>query len=88
VVESPFAAVRLRTAEGKRFQKVTNATVLIWKVLLVAEQTFRRLDGYELVEKVAQGVSFVDGREASHRTATGQSAPREPSKGHLVAAGP
>jgi hypothetical protein len=26
---------------------VTNATVLIWKVLLVAEQTFRWLDGHD-----------------------------------------
>jgi len=44
VVESPFAAVRLRTAAAKRFKKVENATAVIWKTLLVAEQRFRRLD--------------------------------------------
>ena len=33
-VESPFAAVRLRTAAAKRFKKVVNATAVIWKTLL------------------------------------------------------
>jgi putative transposase len=33
VIESPFAAVRLRTGASKRFKKVANATALIWKVL-------------------------------------------------------
>ena len=42
VVESPFAAVRLRTAAAKRFKKVENATAVIWKTLCVAEQSFRR----------------------------------------------
>ncbi|MGH7550607.1 MAG: IS256 family transposase, partial [Gemmatimonadota bacterium] len=41
IVESPFAAVRLRTTAGKRYKKVANATALIWKVLCVAEKTFR-----------------------------------------------
>ena len=36
VVESPFAAVRLRTAAAKRFKKVEHATAIIWKTLLVA----------------------------------------------------
>lgn len=34
VVESPFAAVRLRTTAAKRFKKVANATALIWRVLM------------------------------------------------------
>ena len=36
VVESPFAAVRLRTTAAKRFKRVESATALIWKLLLVA----------------------------------------------------
>jgi transposase-like protein len=36
--ESPFAAVRLRTAAAKRFKKVENATAVIWKTLLIAEK--------------------------------------------------
>lgn len=60
-VESPFAAVRLRTAAGKRYKKVANATALIWRVLLVAEQSFRRLDHPELLAEVAEGATYVDG---------------------------
>ena len=36
-VESPFAALRLRTDAAKRFKKVENAQAVIWKMLLVAE---------------------------------------------------
>lgn len=60
-VESPFAAVRLRTTAGKRYKKVANATALIWRLLLVAEQTFRRLDHPELLPEVAEGVLYKDG---------------------------
>lgn len=61
VVESPFAPVRLRTAAAKRFKKVENATAMIWKVLLVAESRFRRLDAPELLAAVYAGQTFADG---------------------------
>src|SRR5262245_34642079 len=61
-VESPFAAVRLRTAGAKRFKKkVENATAVIWKTLLIAEKTFRRLDAPEFLADVANGVLYVNG---------------------------
>src|SRR5207245_6420716 len=60
-VESPFAAARLRTDAAKRFRLVTNATAVIWKMLLVAEQAFRRLKHPELMPAVYQGVLFADG---------------------------
>ncbi len=47
VVESPFASVRLRTGAAKRFKTGPNATGLIWKVLILAERRFRRLDAPE-----------------------------------------
>jgi len=65
VVESPFAAVRLRTAAAKRFKKVENATAVIWKTLLVAEQSFRRLDAPELLPEVAEGVAYINGERAA-----------------------
>ena len=40
VVESPFAALRLRTDAAKRFKKVESATAAIFKLLLVAEKNF------------------------------------------------
>lgn len=63
VVESPFAAIRLRTTAGKRFKRVESATALIWKLLQVAEQSFRRLNAPELLPLVYAGVPFVDGRK-------------------------
>lgn len=68
-VESPFAAVRLRTSAAKRYKKVDRATAVIWKTLLIAEQTFRRLDAPELLGEVAQGATYVDGvRVTEHET--------------------
>lgn len=66
-VESPFAAVRLRTAAAKRFKKVENATAVIWKTLLIAERTVRRLDAPELLADVANGVAYVNGVRAVNR---------------------
>src|SRR5215467_6424577 len=61
VVESPFATVRLRTTAAKRFKKVENATALIWKILQVAESSFRKLKGAELLPAVYAGVQYRDG---------------------------
>jgi len=61
VVESPFAAVRLRTTAGKRYKRVESASALIWKLLQVAERTFRRLNAPELVPAVYAGAQFIDG---------------------------
>ncbi len=62
VVESPFASLRLRTDAAKRFKNVSNATVLIWKVLRVAETRWRKLDAPELLRDVYDGRRFVDGK--------------------------
>ncbi len=61
IVESPFAAVRLRTTAAKRFKKVENATALIWKLLQVAESTFRTLKGRALLPAVYAGIRARDG---------------------------
>lgn len=61
IVESPFAVVRLRTSAAKRFKKVANATAVIWKMLLVAEKRFHRLDAPELLAEVADGATYVNG---------------------------
>jgi transposase-like protein len=61
VVESPFAVVRLRTTAAKRYKKVANATAVIWKTLMIAEKSFRRLNAPELLADVANGASYVNG---------------------------
>jgi transposase-like protein len=60
-VESPFAAVRLRTDAAKRFKKVENATAMLWKLLLVAEKSFRHLNARELLPAVRRGQRYLDG---------------------------
>ena len=61
VAESPFATARLRTGAAKRFKKVDSATAIIWKLLQVAESTFRRLNAPELLPAVYAGAQCVDG---------------------------
>jgi putative transposase len=61
IIESPFAAVRLRTTAAKRFKKVENATALIWKTLLVVEQHFRKLNAPHLCTTVSDGATYCDG---------------------------
>ncbi len=65
VVESPFAAVRLRTSAAKRFKRVESATALIWKLLTVAERRFRKLDAPHLLLDVFEGRKFEDGKPVS-----------------------
>jgi len=58
IVESPFAALRLRTDAAKRYRKVENATAVIWKMLMLAEQRFRKLDAPEKLELVHLGIDI------------------------------
>jgi len=60
-VESPFAAVRLRTSAAKRYKKVENATAVLWKTLLLVEGHFRKLNAPELLTDVAAGAVYQDG---------------------------
>ena len=67
VVESPFAALRLRTDAAKRFKKVERATAVIWKMLMVAQKRFRRLNAPELLAKVSAGARYEDGMEVTEK---------------------
>ena len=51
VVESPLSRVQLRTAASRRFKSSVNAICLIWKTMMVAEMSYRKLDAPELVAK-------------------------------------
>jgi len=61
IIESPVAAVRLRTTAAKRFKNVENATALIWKTLLVVEQHFRKLNAPQRCTIVYDGAAYCDG---------------------------
>ena len=60
-VESPFAAVRLRTTAARRYKRVDSACALIWKVLMVAESNFRALNNPTLLQEVSEGTKYADG---------------------------
>ena len=67
-IESPFAALRLRTDAAKRFKKIANATAMIWRMLMVAESRFRRLRAPALARDVHRGALFVNGVRVKHIT--------------------
>jgi putative transposase len=61
IVESPFSAIRLRTDASRRYKRVEGAKAMIWKLLRVAEKSWRRLRSPDLLPLVARGVKFKDG---------------------------
>jgi transposase-like protein len=67
VVESPFNIVRLRTEASRRFKKVENAEAMIWKLLTVAEKSWRKLNAPHLLKAVYEGQRFKDGVAVKRR---------------------
>lgn len=61
IVESPFDAVRLRTNASRRFKKTESAEAMIWKLLRVAEKSWRALNAPHLMKDVYGGKCFKDG---------------------------
>ena len=61
IVESPFNSVRLRTEASRRFKKVENAEAMVWKLLTVAEKSWRKLNAPNLLKAVYDGSRFKDG---------------------------
>jgi transposase-like protein len=68
IVESPFHAVRLKTDASRRFKKVENAEAMIWKLLLVAQKSWRALNAPHLMRDVYDGKPFKDGVPVRSRT--------------------
>lgn len=61
VIESPFATVRLRQRVTKGAGNRTKALTMAFKLLEMAQQRWRRLEGAKLLPLVRAGVQFVDG---------------------------
>lgn len=61
IVESPFASVGLRTDASRRYKRVEGAKAIIWKMLRVAEQSWRKVNAPELLPLGASGITFKDG---------------------------
>jgi transposase-like protein len=61
VIESPFATVRLRERVTKGAGSRAKGLVMAFKLLKMAEQRWRRVDGQQLLPLVRAGVSFPNG---------------------------
>lgn len=61
VIESPFATVRLRERVTKGAGSRTKGLAMAYKLLRMAEDRWRRLDGPHLLPLVRAGVQFTNG---------------------------
>lgn len=66
-IESTFATVRLRTRVTKGPGSRNAGLAMVFKLMLAAEKTWRRLDGHELVALVRAGARFVDGAQVERK---------------------
>lgn len=62
-IESTFATVKLRTAKTRGCLSRTTALTMVFQLCRCAQKRWRKLNGYELLAKVVEGVKFVDGVE-------------------------
>jgi transposase-like protein len=72
-IESVFATVRHRTVRTKGALSQTTAKLMVFKLVMAAAKTWRRLKGENQLPKVVAGVTFQDGTEVvaspDHRAA-------------------
>ncbi len=69
-VESVFATVRHRTVRTKGSLSPTTARLMVFKLVMAASKTWRRLKGENQLPKVVAGVTFQDGTEVTERPST------------------
>lgn len=62
-IESVFATVRHRTVRTKGALSPITARLMVFKLVMAAAKTWRRLKGEKLLPKVVAGVTFKDGTE-------------------------
>ena len=67
-IESVFATVRHRTVRTKGALSPTTARLMVFKLVMAASKTWRRLKGENQLPKVVAGVIFRDGTEVLDRT--------------------
>jgi hypothetical protein len=63
-IESVFATVKHRTVRMKGALSQDTARLMVFKLVMAASRTWRRLQGQNQLPKVINGVKFKDGIEA------------------------
>jgi len=64
-IESVFATVRHRTVRMKGALSQDTARLMVFKLVMAASKTWRRLKGQNQLPKVVNGVKFIDGIEVA-----------------------
>ncbi len=62
-IESTFATVRHRSRQTKGCGSRTATLAMVFKLTREAEKRWRKINGYDLIQKVIRGVTFQDGIE-------------------------
>ena len=65
-IESVFATVRHRTVRTKGALSQDTARLMVFKLVMTAAKTWRRLKGENQLPKVVQGVTFRNGVEVTN----------------------
>ena len=68
-IESTFATVRHRTRQTKGCGSRLATLTMVFKLATSAQKHWRKLRGYQLIEKVIQGIKFKDGEEVKEKVA-------------------
>jgi putative transposase len=68
-IESVFATVRHRTVRTKGALSQATARLMVFKLVMTAAKTWRRLKGENQLPKVIQGVTFTNGVEVTNTPA-------------------
>jgi len=71
-IESSFATVKLRTRVTKGAGSKAAALAMAYKLLVTAQERWRRFNGHELISEVLDGVKFKDGVKVTDDDATTQ----------------
>ncbi|CCG08339.1 Transposase [Pararhodospirillum photometricum DSM 122] len=64
-IESVFAAVRHRTVRTKGALSPKTAKLMVFKLIMAAAKTWRRLKGENQLPKLISGVKFIDGVQSA-----------------------
>ncbi|CCG42823.1 transposase (fragment) [Magnetospirillum molischianum DSM 120] len=64
-IESVFATVRHRTVRTKGALSATTAKLMVFKLVMAAAKTWRRLKGENQLPKLISGVKFIDGVQST-----------------------
>jgi putative transposase len=65
LIESIFATVRHRTVRTKGALSQDTAKLMVFKLVMAASKTWRRLNGENQLPKLIRGVTFRDGIEVA-----------------------